>query len=106
MGLIRDLTPFAEDILPMLARDVKAEAPKDSNAHAKAVADLSSKLVNDPTARAKLAGILATAKAAPTPTALAQRAQSSSSSSSSGGGLMGLIGQLAPFAEDILPMLA
>ena len=112
LSLVGDLAPFAEDLLPLLARDLDAREPEPATAqqggaaHQQAVEALQSKLASDPTARAKaekLAKALAT-KSASKPTAtIAQRA---AKTSSSGGGLLGLVGDLAPFAEDLLPLLA
>ena len=120
LGLVGQLAPFAEDILPMLfRRDLDAREPEPATAskgalsHQQAVEALHAKLASDPAARAKaekLAHALASksaAHAAPTVAhaTIAQRAPQASQSSSSGGGLLGLVGKLAPFAEDILPML-
>ena len=105
-SLISGLAPFAEDLLPMLARDVSAEAPQDPESHAKAVAALSSKLVNDPTARSKLAQIMATPPATPVRAPVPSTKVAARAPQSSGDPLAGLIGTLAPFAEDLLPMLA
>ena len=107
-SLISGLAPFAEDLLPMLARDVSAKAPQDSESqsHAKAVAALSSKLVNDPTARSKLAQIMATPPATPVRAPVPSTKVAARAPQSSGDPLAGLIGTLAPFAEDLLPMLA
>jgi hypothetical protein len=105
-SLISGLAPFAEDLLPMLARDVSAKAPQDPESHAKAVAELSSKLVNDPTARSKLAQIMATPPATPVRAPVPSTKVAARAPQSSGDPLAGLIGTLAPFAEDLLPMLA
>jgi hypothetical protein len=105
-SLISGLAPFAEDLLPMLARDVSAKAPQDPESHAKAVAELSSKLVNDPTARSKLAQIIATPPATPVRAPVPSTKVAARAPQSSGDPLAGLIGTLAPFAEDLLPMLA
>jgi hypothetical protein len=111
MGIIGNLAPFAEDLLPMIGlRDLEARDNADAAAaaHNKAVEELKSKLINDPNARQKLYQVITkVAGSTPTP-ALAQRdapATTASSQSSGGGGLLGMIGQLAPYAEDLLPMI-
>ena len=114
MGMIGQLAPLAEDLLPMLGlRDldgIQARSPADAAAasHEQAVEELKSKLINDPSARQKLYHIMAKDSGAAATPAIAQRAAATtaaSNSNSGGSGLMGMIGQLAPFAEDLLPML-
>jgi hypothetical protein len=109
LGMIGKLAPFAEDLLPMIGlRDLDTRDNADAAAHNKAVEELKSKLINDPNARQKLYQVITkVAGSTPTP-ALAQRdapATTASSQSSGGGGLLGIIGQLAPYAEDLLPMI-
>jgi hypothetical protein len=118
LGVIGQLAPFAEDLLPMIGlRDLETHEPKvTANAaashaaaakHSSAVAELSSKLINDPTAREKLYHVMTNVAASKAKPTHVQRApEPSSSKSSSSGGILGIIGQLAPFAEDLLPLLA
>ena len=111
LGMIGQLAPFAEDLLPMIGlRDLETRDTPDAAAaaHEQAVEKLKSKLINDPSARQKLYHIITKVSAATATPAIAQRAAATtpaSNSNSGGGGLMGLVGQLAPFAEDLLPML-
>ncbi|KIM96536.1 hypothetical protein OIDMADRAFT_183280 [Oidiodendron maius Zn] len=115
LGMIGQLAPFAEDLLPMIGlRDLETRDTPDAAAaaHGKAVEELKSKLINDPSARQKLYHIITKVSGAAATPAIVQRAaattpasNSNSNSNSGGGGLLGMIGQLAPFAEDLLPLI-